>query len=120
MTTPEYLDWVYERAAVLMNEQVEPGFIAWTARGVRDSGTASTKALLAHILKHEEAPVDPLLEEARQVAADSMAAFECCGQGFASGAINAVRTGNDDDSIQVIIAHAALQRGGEIERKRRS
>ena len=62
MEETEHDDWVYQRAAALMNEQVR-GF-KWTGKEVLHLGSASVKALAALIFKHEPPPVDPLLIEA--------------------------------------------------------
>ena len=96
MTETEHPEWVYERAAVLMNEQ---GGRRWTADGVRYSFmiSPSVKALLALIAKHEPEPVDPLDAEVERLYLEWLSV---------GGAKATIRK--------------SLQRGGEIVREGRS
>lgn len=61
-------------------------------------------------------PVDPDLLEARAAAGDALAGYTNGYQTYASGVINAVRTGNDDDHPTVVAALAAIKRGRALER----
>lgn len=77
----------------------------------------AVRLFAAHIAEHEDPPVDPLLDEARKIAGDVMASHCSSGQIYSSGSINSVRTGNEDGSVFVQAALAALKRGIELARK---
>ena len=112
MTETEHPEWVYERAAMLMNAQYQQNGFRWTSQMVRENQTTAIKALCAHILKHEEAPVDPLLVEAREIVACNPT------QPYSPMLKDMIRKGDFCGPIVNLVLHA-LQRGGEIEREKR-
>ena len=79
-------------------------YIALAPRHVR----RSIQAFARYIVKHQDEPVDPLLLEAREVAAS---AYE--GLDFA-GIASRIRDGDRDDGLHVSIALAALKRRDEL------
>lgn len=93
MADPRVPDWAYHRVDELAGDD-----------------THYRNAFARYIASKEEAPVDPLLIEARALAADYMTACNA----YSTGTLNAVRTGNSDDHIMVQTVMAALKRGMEI------
>lgn len=112
--TAEIPQEAVERAIAFMHymarKPIDERFLGYEAEMARD------------ILRLIPEPVDPDLIEARNVAGDAMAAAvraNFC-KSYSTGAINAVRTGNDDDNIYVIAALAGIKRGREIALKARA
>lgn len=71
----------------------------------------SVEAELRSIAAALEPVVDEDLVIAREIAGDALAQFTTVHQGYSTGALNAVRTGNDDRHPAVVAALAAIKRG---------
>jgi hypothetical protein len=101
--------WALERAAErVMAEPGKGGHYDVHGIAAYDAG----RAFARYIAEHEEPPVDPLLVEAREVAAQW---FESMRQGRSEQS-ELTRRGEDDNSFWVQIALAALERGMELAR----
>ena len=111
MTETEYPEWVYDRALEEANRHLPEGARPYSKVELW-SGLPIVKALCAHIFKHEEAPVDPLLQEARDLVASNPDAIN-----YSPGIRDMIRKG-DFAVSHVNFVLRVLQRGGEIERGR--
>lgn len=95
-------EWAKERVRVLTNAEGGPSN-KWI--------TCHRNAFARYIAEHEEPPVDPLLIEAREMAAK--VAFDK--DWFVHG--ESIQSGQRDDHSDVQIALAALKRGMELARE---
>lgn len=99
-------EWAVRRAVEMANQTA--GYTVQNSHQARlDTLGPYGKSLARYIAEHEEPPVDPLLIEAREIAATN---FELAGAGFPEE----VRAGAWDHKTCVIVALAALKRGIEI------
>jgi len=101
-------DWAIERA-------LEQGYRGngWTANVVKAYGPSTplietVLSFARYIARHENAPLDPLLIEARQLVADRY------NDTFGAEHKAATLAGEDDDSDAIKNCLAALRRGIEI------
>jgi hypothetical protein len=89
--------WAKDRACEIAKASgVTPG-------GARDADFAWGRAFARYIAEHEEPPVDPLLVEAREIAAKARPDYA---EGYLSG-------GYDTSSTEIRTALLALRRGIE-------
>lgn len=95
--TDEIPQWAWERLRELMGYKQDTEFRHW--RGFDN--------LARYIVAHEQPPVDPLLVEAREIAAT------CDLSGMANWR-KFCRAGHYDGGSEVSIALAALKRGIEL------
>jgi len=103
--TDEIPQWALERAAQLANKEagVTGGF---TAAYMTEADLG--RAFARYIAQHEQPPVDPLLIEAREIAAkyyDGVCRYNTA---------EACRNGKWDGAPSVQLALAALRRGIEL------
>jgi hypothetical protein len=115
-------DWAIERAQRLFmaNERAWEGGVQHPTiiiNGGNSPGYAKCLEFARYIAEHEPPPVDPLLIEARKVAASF--AKPNAYISFSAGSASAERTlaGTDDDSIFVQAVLEALKRGMELARE---
>jgi len=94
--------WAIERAQILTIRDCIPG--EYYTHGV-------ARAFARYIAAHEEAPVDPLLIEAREIAA--MAAERDGGKRIATSP-EAYRSGERDDEPGVLDVIEGIKRGIEL------
>lgn len=92
-------EWAIERAVKLLNSGRTDGEKSWVNSEVTDTATGVLQ-FASYIAEHEEAPVDPLLIEARAVC-DAVD-----GGGYEDGTY--------DDGKLIAVALASLRRGIEI------
>lgn len=83
----------------------------WAAEGKINPNGDWFRAFARYIAEHEKPPVDPLLIEARELAADSAAKLQ-------HPSVSDIRAGRKDDDLSygVGLALAALHRGIELGR----
>lgn len=102
MADNEIPQWAKERAIQLFNEHLEDsGYQKW--RATAHDGHPSVTAFARYITEHEEPPADPLLIEAREMAAEHCPALAY-----------AYRSGFYDEDGYVLGVLAGLKRGIEI------
>jgi hypothetical protein len=94
-------DWAIERACVEANNRSK--YHPWTKHDYGSNGALT--ALADYIAAHEQPPVDPLLIEAREIAAD---VFDQ-DHGGAMTHSRMIREGKADESINVLTALTALK-----------
>jgi hypothetical protein len=103
----DYPDWAIERAFRLSG--YDHAKAAEYRNGSLVNGSAYFAALIRHVLEHEEPPVDPLLIEAREIAAENAGKLR-------HPAVSAIRAGHKDDDLTfgVSLALQALRRGMKL------
>ena len=74
-------------------------------------------ALARYIAEHEEPPVDPLMDEARRIAAEAML---CTFPDVGQDTLARIRSGVEDDYACVSAARIALRRGMELAKSEQS
>lgn len=99
-------DWARQRMLKLAGEGADAD-LPWS----KDVENAFAR----YIAQHEEPPVDPLLIEAREIAAKVVEKAENDGEEYDWS--RHCRSGSYDDRSDVQIALAALKRGMELERE---
>lgn len=106
--TDEIPQWALERAAELANK--EGGEVGAASDAYTPDELACTyigRTFARYIAQHEQPPVDPLLIEAREIAAkDAQTDFP----EFA----NNIRDGECDDCAEIVLVLTALRRGIEL------
>lgn len=100
----EIPQWALERAAELADK--EAGGNRFSADYVADLYLG--QAFAHYIARHEEPPVDPLLEEARKFAAEHYKRLKCFNQA------RRCLEGKCDQNSQIKTILAALRRGIEL------
>jgi len=100
-------EWAVKRATDLTSEAMKDG--SWLPIG----GHASA-AFARYIAEHEEPPVDPLLIEAREIAA---AAIEAVPGEWSRHPPDSYRAGEHDDEPGLKAIVTALKRGMELARE---
>jgi len=107
-------DWAIERAVDLLNagtEKLDRDTSVWFSSD-RDDPETGLPQFAAYIAAHEEAPVDPLLIEAREICAQY---WERCGNPVARDIARDYRNGiHDEGDERLTPVLVALKRGIEL------
>lgn len=112
--TDDIPQWAKWRACELASD---PDDEPWSPNHLEMSGLG--RAFARYIAAHEEPPADPLLVEAREIAADVRRAQATDEQSMVAGVSRTIREGKWDDHGLVTAAHRALKRGMELARESR-
>lgn len=105
-------DWAFDRVKQILDSEYGAG---WYMRAMPSGGA---KAFARYIAEHEEAPVDPLLIEAREIVASWYEAHP--DKVYNSNTPEKIRSGEYDDRPETEQALAALRRGIELARQPQS
>ena len=98
--TDEIPQWALERAAELANKEMGEDYLSPTSI----AGTYVGTALARYIAQHEEPPVDPVLKDAREIAAKHYERLQCFDQARSGMSLRDYFAGQ---ALTGLLAHAS-------------